>query len=448
METIFKNDSSFFYIESEDIQGAIANAELPFKKNQNISDLALGKSAQSVTALISNDTQSLTITEELGKITTGTLALKDESHIYSKIFRTGMKFNLTWGYKSWDVQASTRAKLDNPNELLGNGVRKGLRCIIQQPGGGGDNSGTVTYNVTFFANEILNGKEYRRFDFGTYRSVVIQLFSDLDVNDFVIDFRDQNQALSTSRTLRQREGSFKLLLRLATQFKAFMHIGYKQNGEKIGIFIDGYKLDSIAMQRYMNSITGGIGSEKTLFYNDGEKGNVKNYTWQHHIGESGQGSGVNVVIINGQPVFQRFIAEEQKVITYKLNNKKISAKLKNSDSFKKTLFSKNMLNATEFKQVEWAFDEVETVTAPEGIGFSVNCNMMGDPLLMIPLRVIFKGNWPSPLRQDQSAGSIIKFFLRKATHTFNKANGYSMTADIADTYTINGSFVEFAEQIS
>ena len=149
MEATFKQDTSYFSIDSPDLIGLIANITDPIKK----------KKAQKVTKLIEDDVLSLSITEELGKITSGSLTVRDNDQIYSKILRNGVRFNLEWGYKKW-FKNLVKLKANNKNELVGNGNRKGLQCIIQKPGGGGDNQGQTTYTMTFFGNEILNDKVY------------------------------------------------------------------------------------------------------------------------------------------------------------------------------------------------------------------------------------------------------------------------------------------------
>ena len=220
-----------------------------------------------------------------------------------------------------------------------------------------------------------------------------------------------------------------------------MHIGYAQDKTKIGIFIDGTKIEDDKMKVYLNKITGGTGSSKSLYYNRGGQSNIFSYRWDHNIGQSGQGSGVIVSNINGQTIFTRYSAETQKITTYILKPEEVRKRLAQSSNKIQTLKSKNFLGAQAFDDVKWAFDSIDMGKAPEGIGFTANVQMRGDPSIIPPLRILFKDYFPAPLKQDQITKSIIKFFVQKVTHKLEANTGYTCDLTIADTYAIDGTFL-------
>lgn len=427
MEIVFNKDSSFFFIESDDL-------------------IAATKKEKSITRLINNDVISFSVTEELGKIATGNLLLRDNDHIYSFLFRSGMKFNLTWGYKKWNKDFTQLGiSKTNPNELLGSGERKGLRCIIQSPGGGGNNQGETTYNVTFMGSEFLIGKEIKKYGSGTRKDVITSLFEKLEIKptDVYINFKTEAVNLDSATAIPQRESAFNMLLNLSYEWHTLFQISYKPDGSRLGLFIDPHRVDEDEAKRFIKEITGATGNQRTLYYRDGDRSNVMSYSWQNNIGASGQGSGVRLLLVDGKVIAQKYKAETQTVIVWTMDEKVINERLAREGLSLKTLFSKNFLSAKDFKNIQWAFDAFEERSAPDGMGYTINAKMHGDPLLMMPLRIYFKKSFPSSLTQDRNKKSLIKFYLRKATHTIN-SKGYFMDIEIADTYTITGSFVQNA----
>ena len=100
----------------------------------------------------------------------------------------------------------------------------------------------------------------------------------------------------------------------------------------------------------------------------------------------------------------------------------------------------NIANAKTFEEVKRFFDPVDTPLAPQGMGFTANVLMKGDPRLTALTKVVFKNGFPAPLMQEDSNKAIIKFFIRKVTHTFNKSE-YACSVEVVDTYTLTGSFI-------
>ena len=411
MEASFNNGSYFFDITSPDL-----------------------KLTNSVTKLITDDVVQLAISEEIGKLTTGTLTVRDNAHDFSRIFRQGIKFDISWGYKKWD-----------PLQGMLNNIRTGLECVVQTPSGRANESGEVIYTVTFYALEFLSGKQHRVFDTGTKGTLITQLLADMEADEIFISFAQQKDRLDTENSIRQDESSFALLVELSRRWKCHFHIGYKPNGKKAALFIDSNKVKGITAKAYVGKIVNII--DKDLFYNDFDNSNVRSYDWKQHIGESGQGSNIEVRYINGQVVFIRRVAEVGRVTAYKINPGKIAARFQGKNIKETMELTRNLLSTTEFDQVKWAFDAVEESTAPEGLGFTINVKMMGDPRLTVPLSINFKKGFPSVLAEDVNPFTRVnEYFALKTTHTISKT-GYFTDLQIVDSFAVNGTAIAQRQNI-
>jgi len=143
--------------------------------------------------------------------------------------------------------------------------------------------------------------------------------------------------------------------------------------------------------------------------------------------------------------FNRSLSQFYEYIPFEwLNEQRIKDRFKGKNAGEVIDLTSNYLSAKKFDEVKWAFDAVEETTAPQGMGFSINTNMHGDPYITSLKRVIFKNNFPAPLTQDNSPGSVIKFYVKKVTHTITKDAGYKCALEISDTYDIVGRKVSIA----
>jgi len=362
--------------------------------------------------------------------------MRDNTGVYSRILRNGLKFSLSWGYKSWNQNTL----LLGANATTSRGIRQNVQCLIQTPSGNCDENGQVLYTVTFYGLEFLHKKQKRVFDRGTVRSMLQDLLQELNVQDSIIDFPDMQTVLKTSNSIRQRENNFQLLAMLADRYKAFFQIGYKPDNRKVAVFVDQRKTDGPAVKRFLASLTN-VSDTINLFYNSGQASNVRSYTWQNHIGENGQGDGASISYVGGKPVVTRYTVEGGSVMTWRLNNDKVRQYLRESGTLGgETQAFLNIANAKTFEEVKRFFDPVDTPLAPQGQGFTVPCKMKGDPRLTGLAKVIFRSGFPAPLSQEDGTGSVIKFFIRKVTHGFNKTD-YSCDVEVVDTYTLTGSYI-------
>ena len=410
----WSNDTYFFDITSEDVSGGDKN----------------------VTRIINEDVINFSITEEMTKVSTGTITVNDNHNYYSRIFRNGMRLKISFGYKMRKIFQT----------LLNDSARSNISGVIQSPSGGGDSSGLSTFNITFYSNDILQQKTIKVYDNDTRYTVIQKLFLDLGIATPVIDFEASTIICDKKNPVRQWETSFALLNRLAKEWNCLFSVGYTQSGVKSGMFIDPAKVKTSGVL-YNKSLVFNA-SAKELYYNSLDKSNVKSYSWQQHIGESGQGDNVSIRIgINGKPIFERRVAEGQKVVTYQLDPSKIEAKYASvKDPQAKTQLFQQFVNATDFEQVKWAFKPVETPTAPQGQGFTITVDMIGDPIVLPGQEVVFKGGFPSILTQSQSGTNELTYYILKATHNINKQE-YTTSIEIVDAYTLNGSYLQNTREL-
>lgn len=408
------NDSYFFDITSEDVSGG----------------------DKSVTRIINEDVINFSITEEMAKVSTGSITVNDNHNYYTRIFRNGMRLKISYGYK----------KRNFFQTLLNDASRSNISAIIQSPSGAGDAAGLSNYNITFYSNDILQNKAVKNFDNDSRYSVVRKLFIDIGVMTPVIDFELSSVVCDKKNPVRQWETSFALLNRLSKEWKCLFSVGYSQAGIKSGMFIDPSKLKTSGIL-YNKSLVFNANA-KELYYNSLDKSNVKSYSWQQHVGESGQGDNITIRMgIDGKPIFERRVAEGQKIVTYQLDPKRIEAKYASvKDQGEKTQLFQQFVSATDFDQVKWAFKPIETPTAPQGQGFTVNIEMIGDPTILPGQEIVFKGGFPSILTQSQDGAPLLSFYVLKCTHTINK-NEYTTSLEIVDAYTLNGSYLQNTREL-
>lgn len=392
---------------------------------------------KNVTKIINDDVIAFSITEELGKYITGTLTMKDDSHVYSALFLNGMNFQISWGYRTF-------AELGFLNQTK----RNGLQCFLQSPSGEASDNGEVTYTVAFFGQEMRTLQDKKVFNSGTKMSMIGSLMDDLQVVDKYINFDQGKDLLSDSTVETQWGSSWGFLFELAKKYRCLFRIAYKNDGTRAGMFIDDTKLGNTDVRTFLMSLTGTDQYSKELYFNAGQKSNVSSYNWQHHIGENGAGDDIQMVLVNGRPVYNHRVIESGRVVTYKLDTVKLEKALgdANKSLDDRTTIWNSIISATDFEQVKKWFVPVVSDTAPQGMGFTINCKMLGDPMLIIPMEIIFKKGFPAPLTQSQDPSGITKFFLRKVTHTISK-QGYFCDLEICDLYTINGSFIADTKNI-
>ena len=403
---IENKDSSFFTIESPDVT----------LENQDFA----------------KDLISLTISEKTGMMPNGTLQFYDPKHYYSRILRTGARLRISWGYKkTFSTPDSLLAKTLNFDEVTGDLTRRGYEGFVSSPTGGGSQDGVVTYNCNFTALGFRGEDTSKIYSSGTKASVIAQAFDDLGISSTkrLIDFSLGNDKVTDDKYVRQDETTYAFLNRLSIEWHALFHVAFSPSGESVAMFIDEAKVGNVQFPAWVlkaRGISNVIGYKGVL-------NNVISYTWSSSESENGVGDNVMMDIIDSQIVFRRYVAEEEKVISYRLDEKKIQqiyadSNLSILELVKKT---KELLSKNDFEQIKHFFTPIESTTAPNGFGYSIKAEMIGNPLYIPGSAIVINNGFP-----DRLGGIQSKWYLQGVTHKIGRS-GYFMSIEVVDVFMLS-----------
>ena len=385
-----------------------------------------------INSVINDDVISFTLCETLGEMTNGSLTMEDDNDVYSRIFVNGMQFSISFGYRSF-------------NSFTGPYVtsfRKDIQCVVASPSGGGQSNGSKTFTVTFYSLDVADRKQYRVFTAEGNRANVISkllLETGVELENQTISFKKGAYPVDAENQIRQYETSFALLSSLAREWGCLFWISTNAAGQRLGSFIDPTQIAQSGLQ-YIQQITPGI-QPLELYFNAGPNSNVISYDWQQHIGDGANGDAINIrTDFKGRMIFDRVVVENDKFVAYTLNPDRIEKALdKAGNNGNYTEFVNNLLSQPEFnKTVKYYFDAAESSTAPQGFGFTITVQMVGDPFLLPYRQVSFKAGFPAALNAH---GLSQDFFILKAAHSITKG-GYMTSIEIVDSYTLAGSYLK------
>lgn len=370
------------------------------------------------------DVIGLHVTEEINQITSGSIRLRDNNNMYSRILRRGAKINISWGYKS--VQHSLESGLDLAERGI---LRRGMQATVQGPSGGGGEDGTVTYNVGFLCTGMRGEKKHQVWESGTKFQCVQQVLASIGITTVEINFERMNEVYSSQSVERQFETDFQTLARWSREWRVIFRVGYLPNGSLAAVFIDPYRMGSSPTLKLMS---GALVQSADLWYRAGKYPNVQSYSWQHQDGLNGSGDGVNVQVINGQTQFIRYHVQDETVTAWRLNTDRIQKELNKRDPGQQAQLTQEILQAKTFDEVKRFFDPIESKTAPNGIGYSCTGRMLGTPFLIPGLVARFYGAFPDFLTQPDS-GNTIRFYFRKVEHDLSPS-GYFTDWEVNDVF--------------
>lgn len=403
---IENRDSSFFTIESDDI-------------NLEKSDF-------------SRDLISLSVTEKTNAMPQGTLQFNDPNHIYSRILRTAARLKISWGYKTrFFTPDSLLPKKYNLDEVSGSLTRRGLEGFISSPKGAGDNQGRITYNCNFTSFGFRGTKFSKTYVQGTKAGVIRSVFDEIGISPAKrkISFSKGEENLDSTHYVRQDETSYRFLVKLAKEWRTLFYTGYAATGEMYGVFIDHINIKELETIKWLSDATG---KSHFLGYM-GEINNVKSYTWSSNEGESGIGDNVKLDIVDGQIIFRQFIAEEESVQVWVLKPERVQKIYEEAVDFvSMTRLATELGSVKTFEEIKHFFDPVDSTTAPQGYGYRVNCQMIGNPLFCPPNQVVLHNGFPDRITDNKNT----IFYLNTVTHIINKI-GYNMTVEIIDVFNLS-----------
>lgn len=390
--------------------------------------------------IFTEDIISFTYTEENYRTRTGSLSVYDPGHFYSKVLRFGAVLNIEFGYLKENEFFNPKIQQQNPTQLFGAGKRTGIKAYIQNPKGTAGSNGVVTYNCNFYGWEAMQSPKKVIHVNISRGDMIRKLMQDIGVINPIINFSSQNRILNADTQIPQTETSYRLLLRLAREWRVIFRISNDAKGLLTGIFISPDKIDLPSLPQ---QLSGAIGGDSIyLEYGSGEQ-NVLEYSWENHQGKSGSGDNVQIIRgADGKATFLRFVAKGDTIVAYKFKPEIVKKRLKAEGNFIKRLDKlKEWVSTNDFQKISWAFEPYKQSTAPQGLGYSLKCKMIGNPLMSAPLKVYFGNGFPVFFTPKKKKGHITNYLCNSVVHTIS-AQGYFMDLDIADAFTASGgSFV-------
>ena len=375
---------------------------------------------------------SLSVIEEMNKIETGSLTLYDADNIWSRILRPGVRLNLTWGYTTRELDLGGGFQSLISADVLNTALeRRGLQVFITSPSGGGNDQGVLTYNCNFLARDMRGDQQVVVYDTGTRARVVQDVMQRLGVRLSDIRFERGTELLTSDTSVRQWESDFRFLVRYSIEQRVVFKLGFTPQGVLAGMFIDP---DRLATSPFTGWITGA--ARQNQFFEYKESGsNVISYSWKDRSAESGQGANVQIRIVNGQPTFYRYVTENQTVRAYRLVPSRIEDVLEAQglEGGVAAQFEtvRNWLDVRDFEEIRFAFEPVDSATAPQGIGYELELKTLGNAAYAVGTVATFGRGFPDVIGNAQSL-----FYLYSVNHQLN-TSGYTCDCKIVDAYAIN-----------
>jgi hypothetical protein len=379
--------------------------------------------------IVSKDVLSLSITEELGNLDSGSITLHDDHHIYSRFFRPGLLLEIAFGIK-----------------ILGKEIKRtGMQFMICSPSGGGESNGDITFNCSLTAT--YRGEVHKKtFTTGTKKSVVAEVMLKLGASAQMLDFRGMGASITPTTEIVQNESDLRFLTRLADWWGCAFRIGYNQKGMLVGMFVDYDKTKEAAMAvtgRNLLKLEFGCGGEINdnlgginISYpiNGGGGPNVLSYTWKDNAMNSATGDGVTLTMMpDGTVQAARYSVPDEKVMTYRLVPERIERELAAAgDITRSTVVLLEMLSKKDWEQIRFYFDDMIESTAPQGSGIEVDAKLIGDPLITTGMVCGFGPGFP-----DRIGAADRTWYVSKVTHNLS-TSGFTSDVSIRDAYSFNG----------
>lgn len=398
-----------------------------------------------------SDVISLTITEELERMPKGSLTLRDPNLLYSRLIPRGAQIEVAWGYISDPSELGFEGE---SIEAFNRGTeRRGFRAWVQNPTGSADEAGQAQYNLNFLSMDFRGEHDVTEWAEDTKADVVRGVFEKLGITrrNQHVRFDRGSERVTEDNPVRQAETDFQFLARLAREWGAVLDVGHDADtGDPLGVFLESRFMSSSFIVAKMAGREPGA---RDFEYKVGRNPNVISYNWRHHEGESGVGDATSIEYVNGEAQFVRRTVEQDSVTTWRLNEQRVQEEFerRNDEGGRRAelAFVQEILQAREFEEVQRFFDEVEAETAPNGVGYSIDCKVYGDTTLAPGTEVRFGAGFPDMfLGEDVDARTLtgrprsrkgdrpIGFYVRKNQHTINN-DGYFSDIEVVDAYALS-----------
>lgn len=388
---LYNHDGSWFKVESPDIKTDMIKTE---------------------------DVMSLSITEEMAKMDSGTLQLLDRNNIYSYILRPGVKLRISWGTRMGQPTAASRSPIE---------------VMVNSPSGGGDGGGRITFNCSFMALQSRGSEMVKWYETGTKADVIADAMRRCGVLNPEINFARGSEAITSGTKVCQNESDFRFLVKYADEWRAAFRIGRDKQGNQIACFVDYAKLKT---SNFVKLMTGE--SSVHLEYGDAyeailsNQANTLEYSWQDHSMDAATGQGVRVYEADGKIQMQTYNVKDETVTTWRLVPERIQAAFnQQKDITTQTSLMVDFLSVKTFDEVKRFFVEDTTTTAPQGSGLTIDAKLMGDPNVTAAMIATFGAGFPSRI-----GASDRTWWIRKVDHSLD-TSGYFTNVSISDAYAFS-----------
>lgn len=399
-------DSSFFTVDSNDVR--LRTREM------------------------SRDLISFALTERIGALPQGTLSFYDKHDSYSRILRTGANLRVTWGYRNLDLLNNNFVNNISLDEISGSLIRRGYSGFVTSPGGSGGSDGVKIYNCNFTSHGFRGIQKRESYSSGTKASVVLEAMVEMGIppTNAIIDFDIGTDAVTEDKKVYRDNSAYRFLTIRAKEWRAVFSVAFDPAGIPFGVFVSPQKVGRADIKLRKEGATG---STHNIGYK-GELNNVISYTWKSNESQSGVGQNIVIDVVDGQPVFRRFIAAQETVITYKLDVAKVHEEFEDAalDGFaSQNRWVQDMLNVKTFAEIERFFVQQRSTTAPQGFGYKIQLKMIGNALYSTPNIVSLKNGFPGRLGNSQTI-----YYLNEVSHKIDRS-GYNMSCEIVDAFTFS-----------
>lgn len=382
---------------------------------------------------INKEIISLSVVEEFSKIITGTIQMYDPFNVaLDRILHVGQKLKISWGYKRPDSSLLAAFSMrENPDEVQGLFKRTGVEVFVMNVSGEGTDDGQIIYNCNFMGSAFASGMKQKIYTGMKRGDVIREVLTRMKIptSNQLVNFRRQNEMLTQDTALLQYESNFQFINRMSFEMGAVFSIGQGSKGS-VALFAD---YNTKEMERFSNMVSDSSGNSFILNYKQGTA-NVQSYSFQQLAGDAA-GDNVQIIWIGNQPTFQRFRAEEQRIVDYKIDTEKIKKYIQSYPGLRdKSSAIKELLQIDNFKTLvdRQFFVETVSMTAPQGYGWKFNILMLGNPLFTSPMRANFGKGFPSICTSKKTS-----FWTERVNHIVDRS-GYHMNLDVADALTLTG----------
>lgn len=380
--------------------------------------------------------ESISVTEELGKAPSGSVRLNDPSLLYDRVLRPNATCLMSWGYKANGAPVESlfgQGQADAYTKAL---ERRGLKVMVLNPAGSGEENGKSTFTCGMLSVGWFGDPKFTTYDSGTKLDVVRAAMARMGcVDDGVhvfVRFDSSTDSYSSESVERQSETDFEFLARLSFEWRCLFRVGYDQSGQPWAAFFESkYAQDSIA---FFSSLMGMAPVIPSISWKNGDSGDLlcSSYSWRNEMGDNGEGDNVQFSLVNGQPTFRRFTVQGDVVTVQKLDEQAVADYVNSGGAISP------VLDARSFKDpnIQRFWTTVKQMTAPNGLGYTVNVHMLGQPFLTAGMMMRLNRGFPPSLRLSGSASDPVWFIVKKATHMLD-LGGYFTDLECVDMFTFS-----------